>query len=80
MPFGKLGKYLHFNKISGDNLNSFGFLRFFWYLILVDDCGHQLWLGMPYRNIHCVCDNGFDLRPNGTLERCGCDFDRLSQS
>lgn len=37
-------------------------------------------LGMLLRNIYCVCDHVFDLWPNGTLERCGCDFDRLSQS
>ena len=42
---------------------------------LLDACICQLWLGMLFRNIHCVCHNGFDLQPNGTLERGGCDFD-----
>lgn len=66
-----------FNKISRDYLNYFVFLTFFFPLVfdLLDACIRQLWLGMLFRNIHCVCHNGFDLRPNGTLERCGCDFD-----
>ena len=52
-------------------------INFFFPLVfdLLDACICQLWLGMLFRNIHCVCHNGFDLRPNGTLERSGCDFD-----
>ena len=66
-----------FNKISRDYLNYFVFLTFFFPLVfdLLDACICQLWLGMLFRNIHCVCHNGFDLQPNGTLERGGCDFD-----
>lgn len=67
------------NKISRDYLNYFVLLSFFFFFPLVfdllDACICQLWLGMLFRNIHCVCHNGFDLWPNGTLERSGCDFD-----
>lgn len=40
----------------------------------------ELWFRMLFRNTHCVCDNGFDRWPNDSLERHGCDFDRLNQS
>lgn len=60
MPFSQLGKYLDFNKICRNYLN-----LFFWFFCIwsCDTCGYQLWLGMLFRNIHCVCDHEFDPWP-----------------